>query len=73
VFLGCTENGGHTKCKKDRGEKTAPPAKAKYAQTSDWTASKRRPRVLASISQTTPMEGDLGASWPNPRGEENIL
>jgi hypothetical protein len=65
VLLGCSENGGHTKCKKDRGEKTAP-AKAKYAQTTDRTARKRRPRVLASISQTTPMEGDLG-------GEENIL
>jgi hypothetical protein len=48
--------------KKTVPKRLRPPAKAKHAQTSNRTASKRRPRVLASISQTTPMEGDLGAS-----------
>src|SRR6516165_4718074 len=31
VLLGCTENGGHTKCKKTVPKRPRPPAKAKYA------------------------------------------
>jgi hypothetical protein len=71
--VGSTENGGHTKCKKDRTEKTATPSQGKVCGNERLDSEQKK---AARFGVHFSNHADGRGSWciqPNPGGEENIL
>jgi hypothetical protein len=66
--VGCTENGGHTKCKKDRTEKTATPSQGKVsANDRQDSEQKKAARFWRPFLKPRRWKGIL-CIQPNPRG-----